>query len=100
MGLVAFQERHGRDWRDPFVDLYLGERMQVALDEACGVPTFSADVARADDATRATYEAELELLVRVLAAGFRGAHARERGCLLAVLSGAAAMHHGSQGKLA
>jgi TetR/AcrR family transcriptional regulator, transcriptional repressor for nem operon len=91
-GVIAFQERHGREWRDPFVDFYLGERMQVALDQACGVPSFSSDVARADDATRAVYEAELELLVEALAAGFRGAHAKERAlALLAVLSGAAAM---------
>jgi TetR/AcrR family transcriptional regulator, transcriptional repressor for nem operon len=91
-GVIAFQKRHGRNWRDPFVDFYLGERMQVGLDQACGVPTFSSDVARADEATRAVYEAELELLVQALAAGFRGAHARERGlALLAVLSGAAAM---------
>jgi TetR/AcrR family transcriptional repressor of nem operon len=91
-GVIAFQERYGRNWRNPFVDFYLGERMQVALDEACGVPTFSSDVARADDATRAVYEAELELLVKALAAGFRGGHARQRALsLLAVLSGAAAM---------
>src|SRR5216684_1650384 len=91
-GVIAFQERHGRNWRNPFVDFYLGERMQVALDEACGVPTFSSDVARADDATRAVFEAELELLVETLAAGFRGGHARQRALsLLAVLSGAAAM---------
>jgi len=91
-GVIAFQERYGREWRDPFVDFYLGERMQVALDQACGVPSFSSDVARADDATRAVYEAELELLVAALAAGFRGAHAKERAlALLAVLSGAAAM---------
>jgi len=91
-GVIAFQERYGREWRDPFVDFYLGERMQVALDQACGVPSFYSDVARADDATRAVYEAELELLVAALAAGFRGAHAKERAlALLAVLSGAAAM---------
>jgi TetR/AcrR family transcriptional repressor of nem operon len=91
-GVIAFQERYGRNWRNPFVDFYLGERMQVALDEACGVPTFSSDVARADDATRAVYEAELELLVETLAAGFRGGYARQRALsLLAVLSGAAAM---------
>jgi TetR/AcrR family transcriptional regulator, transcriptional repressor for nem operon len=88
--VIAFQERHGRNWRDPFVDFYLGERMQVALDEACGVPTFSADVARADDATCAIYQAELELLVDKLAAGFCGAQARALS-LLSVLSGAAAM---------
>jgi TetR/AcrR family transcriptional repressor of nem operon len=91
-GVAQFQHRHGRNWRDPFVDFYLGERMQVGLDEACGVPTFSADVARADDATRAVYETELELLVQTLAAGFRGAQARQRALsLLSILSGAAAM---------
>jgi len=91
-GVAQFQHRHGRNWRDPFVDFYLGERMQVALDEACGVPTFSADVARADDATRAIYETELELLVQTLATGFRGAQARQRALsFLSILSGAAAM---------
>jgi len=91
-GVLAFQEKHGRNWRDPFIDFYLGERMQVGLDEACGLPSFSPDVARADDATRAVYEAELEALVAALAGGFRGANARERAlALLAVLSGAAAM---------
>ena len=91
-GVLAFQEKHGRNWRDPFIDFYLGERMQVALDEACGLPSFSSDVARADDATRAVYEAELERLVDAIAGGLRGAHARERAlALLAILSGAAAM---------
>jgi TetR/AcrR family transcriptional repressor of nem operon len=91
-GVLAFQEKHGRNWRDPFIDFYLGERMQLGLDEACGLPSFSQDVARADDATRAVYEAELEALVTALARGFRGANARERAfALLAVLSGAAAM---------
>jgi AcrR family transcriptional regulator len=91
-GVIAFQERYGRGWRDPFVDFYLGPRMEVGIDEACGLPSFSPDVARADDATRAVYEAELTQLVEVLADGFRGAHAAERAwSLLAVLSGAAAM---------
>src|SRR4051794_9183811 len=35
-GVLAFQERNGRHWRDPFVDFYLGERMQVDLAQACG----------------------------------------------------------------
>ena len=43
-------------------------------------------------ATRAIYQAELELLVDALAAGFRGANAKARALsLLSVLSGAAAM---------
>ena len=91
-GIAAFQERYGRGWRDPFVDFYLGERMELGISEACGLPSFSPDVARSDDATRAVYEAELAQLVEVLVAGFRGAHASERAwAFLAVLSGAAAM---------
>jgi TetR/AcrR family transcriptional repressor of nem operon len=91
-GILTFQENHGRNWREAFIDFYLGERMQVALDEACGLPSFSSDVARADDATREVYEAELELLVEAVAQGLRGAHARERAlALLSILSGAAAM---------
>ena len=91
-GVAAFQEQHGRAWRDPFVDFYLGERMELALSEACGLPSFSPDVARADDATRAVYEEELTRLVELVAAGFRGAHADQRAwAFLAVLSGAAAM---------
>ena len=91
-GVLKFQESHGRNWREPFIDFYLGDRMQVALDKACGLPSFSSDVARADDATRAVYEAELERLVDAIAGGLRGAHARERAlALLAILSGAASM---------
>src|SRR2546430_10206271 len=91
-GIASFQERYGRGWRDPFVDFYLGERMEVGISEACGLPSFSPDVARADDATRAVYEAELTKLVELGATGFRGAHADQRAwSFLAVLSGAAAM---------
>ena len=91
-GVLSFRARHGRNWRGPFVDFYLGARMEVALDEACGLPSFSADVARADEATRKLYEAELLQLVDAVAAGFRGTGARPRAlALLAILSGAAAM---------
>jgi TetR/AcrR family transcriptional regulator, transcriptional repressor for nem operon len=91
-GILKFQDEHGRNWREPFIDFYLGPRMEVALNEACGLPSFSSDVARADEATRALYEAELEGLVEALAGGLRGAHARQRAfALLAILSGAAAM---------
>src|ERR1041385_3250407 len=65
-GILKFQESHGRNWREPFIDFYLGPRMEVALDEACGLPSFSSDVARADDATRKIYETELALLVEAV----------------------------------
>src|SRR5258708_35807201 len=28
-GIAAFQQHHGRSWRDPFVDFYLGERIDL-----------------------------------------------------------------------
>lgn len=91
-GIGQFQQQYGSGWRDPFVDFYLGERMEVGLDEACALPSFSSDVARADVATRAVYQAELEQLADLVAQGFRGGHARQRAlALLAILTGAADM---------
>src|SRR5262249_41247490 len=84
-GIFSFQEEHGRNWREPFIDFYLGPRMEVALGEACGLPSFSSDVARADDETRAVYEAGLEQLVEVIADGLCGTRARESAqALLAI----------------
>src|SRR6478609_5113151 len=54
-GIGQFQQQYGSGWRDPFVDFYLGERMEVDLDEACALPSVSSDVARSDAATRAVY---------------------------------------------
>src|SRR5437588_5134539 len=71
-GIAAFQEQYGRGWRDPFVDFYLGERMQLGIDEACGLPSFSPDLARADDATRAVYQQGLTGPLVGAAARFRG----------------------------
>jgi AcrR family transcriptional regulator len=91
-GVQSFQERHGRYWREPFIDFYLGPRMEVGLDEACALPSFASDVARADETTRTQYEAEFQQLVDAVTAGLRGPHARQRALsLLAILSGAAAM---------
>src|SRR5437667_12574458 len=46
-GVLAVQEKHGRNWRDPFIDFDLGVRMQLGLDEVCGLRSFSQAVARA-----------------------------------------------------
>ena len=37
-GIAQFQAQYGSGWREPFVDFYLGERMEVGLDEACALP--------------------------------------------------------------
>src|SRR5215471_7453032 len=28
-GILSFRESHGRNWREPFIDFYLGPRMEV-----------------------------------------------------------------------
>ena len=91
-GVAKFQARHGPNWRNRFVDFYFGERMKVGIEEACALPTFTPDVARADSSTREAYQAELDLLIETLAAGFGNPPDRERACaFLALLSGGASI---------
>ncbi len=91
-GVALFQDRCGPGWRDPFVDFYFGERMRLGIEEACALPSFTPDVARADAATREAYESELDRLVATLAAGFGDPPDRKRAwAFLAVLSGGASI---------
>src|SRR5436309_16086358 len=39
-GVAAFQKQHGRAWRDPVVDFYLGVRSYLSMSEACGLQSF------------------------------------------------------------
>src|SRR5258708_12391069 len=43
-GIAAFQQQHGRAWRDPFVGFYLRDRLYLPLSEACRLPSFSPDL--------------------------------------------------------
>ncbi len=89
-GIQEFQVRHGADWRDKFIDFYLGDRMAVGLDEACALPTLTADVARADDETRRSYEEDLKAIADKIANGPGKPISRDRTwALLATLTGAA-----------
>jgi len=91
-GIEDFQARHGADWRDKFVDFYLGDRMATGLDEACALPTLTADVARADDETRHAYAEGLTEIVDKIANGPGQRMSRDQvWALVAVLSGAAGM---------
>lgn len=91
-GIDSFQIEHGADWRDKFVDFYFDERIAVDLNEACALSTLTADVTRADDETRLTYETVLDVIVNKIAKGL----GRQMSCdqvwvFLAILSGAADM---------
>jgi AcrR family transcriptional regulator len=91
-GIERFKREHPADWQPRFVDFYFGTRMKVPLEEACALPTFTADAARSDQATRASYEAELRSLVDSIAEGLSGDDARLKAWhLMAVLAGGAGM---------
>lgn len=88
------QSEFGEDWQQRFAAFYFGERLDVELSEACALPTFSADVARADDETRDAFEAELREIVDVLARRFEGTKQEARAkawVLLALSAGGASM---------
>jgi AcrR family transcriptional regulator len=89
-GVERFQAEHGAGWLAPFADFYLGWKRVCDIREACALPTLSAEVARADDATRAAYQEEFRLLVAATAAGLGGDEARATA-VLALLSGAATL---------
>jgi len=91
-GIAGFQRSHGEGWLAPFVDFYLGPRMEAELADACALPTFSADVARAADETRAAFTAQLTAIATLIAQGLSGEEREARAWrLLAILSGGAAM---------
>jgi TetR/AcrR family transcriptional regulator, transcriptional repressor for nem operon len=98
-GVTAFREQHGTSWREAFVDFYLGERMNLGLDQACALPSFASDVARASPATRRAFETELNTLVDTVAAGLGDPPDRKRAwAFLTTLSGGAAMARGVKDK--
>lgn len=89
-GVTFCQDQHGTGWRDAFVDFYLGEQMKGGLDQACALPSFSPDVARADAATRQVFETELDGIVTAFAAGLGSPPDRSRAwALIALLAGGA-----------
>jgi len=91
-GIAMFQAEHGDAWLAPFVDFYLGPRMEVDLNEACALPTFSADVARGSVETRAAYTQAMQAIAALVASGLDGTDRDARSWqLLAILTGAAAM---------
>lgn len=90
--IETFQAEHGDAWLAPFVEFYLGPRMEVAMPEACALPSFSADVARSPAETRAAYTQELKGIAELIAKRLGGRDRDARSWrLLAILSGASGM---------
>lgn len=90
--IAGYQADHGEDWLPRFVDFYLGELVEVELPRACVLPTLTADVARADDATRDVYRSGMDAIIRRLSTGLPGANTQARAsALIALLNGASAI---------
>jgi AcrR family transcriptional regulator len=87
----TLRAENGAAWVERFVDFYLGEKRTCALTESCALQSLTAEVARADPETRATFEGELRALIASTADGMDGETASERRqraiALLVLLSG-------------
>lgn len=90
-GIERMRDADGANWRDRFVDFYLGDRRTCDLAESCALQSLTGEVARADDETRAAYEVELRRVVDAAAEGMAGETDEDRRAqataLLAMLVG-------------
>ncbi len=90
-GIRSFRASAGEQWVDAFVDFYLTERRTCSLTESCALQSLTGEVARADAATRETFEAELDAVVDAAADGLQGPSSKARRneaiVMLALLSG-------------
>jgi len=68
-GILYFQQQHGRAWWPEFVRFYLSAKRTCDLSEGCTLQTMPTEVARSDDASRATFEAGLLDVARAIVNG-------------------------------
>ncbi len=93
-GIAAMQEA-GPEWRQRFINFYLGERRTCDLAESCALQSLTGEVGRADDDVREAYESALQGVIDTAAAGMGSATDSERRgdaiALLALLAGGVSM---------
>lgn len=91
LAIADLKAAHGKRWRRPFVDFYLGPRRTCELGESCALPSLSPEVMRADDETRDAYEEQLLRIVGEVSAGLEDLPVADREdraiAFLALLSG-------------
>lgn len=100
-GVEQFRDRFGSRWRTQFIDFYLGDRRTCELSDSCALQSLSGEVARADEATRAAYEAELRSIIATVSEGLdKGPKARREQAvaLLALLVGGVTLARAVQDK--
>lgn len=86
-GVQYFQQEHGRDWWPEFVRFYLRAKRTCDLSESCTLQTMPPEVARADEASRTSFEAGLRDVAQTIIEGPASPGApREPGAACAALS--------------
>ena len=68
-GVQYYQAEHGRAWWPEFVRFYLSAKRTCDLSESCTLQTMPPEVARADEASRATFEAALREVAQAIVDG-------------------------------
>jgi AcrR family transcriptional regulator len=88
LGVAHFRQTAGPGWLAAFAAYYLGAAHRADVAGGCALPSLSAEVGRADTATRDAYQAELLTLAETIAAGLPDASGRAAAWpLLALLAG-------------
>src|SRR6266700_3683430 len=90
-GIDELRANEGDAWLAKFVDFYLSVRRTCDLGESCALQSLTPEVARADRATKAAYEAELLGVVEAVAGGLPNgtlpARRKTAWAILSLLSG-------------
>ena len=68
-GVLHYQSLHGRAWWPEFVRFYLSAKRTCDLSESCTLQSMPAEVARADESSRAAFEAGLRDVAHAIVAG-------------------------------
>lgn len=87
LAVEHFRGHFGAAWFDAFAAYYLGLEHRKDVAGGCAVPSLSAEVSRAGEATRADYEAELMRVAAALAEGLDIEDRKEAWPLIAQLAG-------------
>jgi TetR/AcrR family transcriptional repressor of nem operon len=86
-GVEHLRATEGDAWLEKFADFYMSVRRTCDLGESCALQSMTPEVARADHATKAAYEAELLTVVEAVAEGLKhGALPARRKAAWAILS--------------
>ncbi|MBC3862542.1 TetR/AcrR family transcriptional regulator [Undibacterium jejuense] len=68
-GLLQFQQEHGKQWWNLFVNFYLNERRVCDLSESCVLPSLTSEVVRSDALSRTAFEIELREVAKLIVNG-------------------------------